>query len=138
MDTQPFDYYKNKDVEYDVILNADVNLDNVSYNYITEIIKLLNNEDLLAMYFKDIALGRVYGKVEAVKNGLHFTFGISFIDTEKRPTSKDLLKDLKAFILSLNKNIEDAQINIKEGDVKVEVVTENKNNFDNIDKILVS
>lgn len=138
MRDQPFDYYKNKDVEYDVILNADVNLDNVSYNYITEIIKLLNNEDLLAMYFKDIALGRVYGKVEAVKNGLHFTFGISFIDTEKRPTSKDLLKDLKAFILSLNKNIEDAQINIKEGDVKVDILSENKNIYDNIDKVLVN
>lgn len=138
MDTQPFDYYKNKDVEYDVILNADVNLDDVSYNYITEIIKLINNEDLLAMYFKDIALGRVYGKVEVVKNGLHFTFGISFIDTEKRPTSKDLLKDLKAFILSLNKNIEDAQINIKEGDVKVDILSENKNIYDNIDKVLVN
>lgn len=138
METQPFDYYKNKDVEYDVVLNADVNLDNVSYAYITEIIKLINNEDLLAMYFKDIALGRVYGKVEAIKSSLHFTFGISFIDAEKRPTSKDLLKDLKAFILSLNKNIEDAQINIKEGDVKVDILSENKNNFDTIDKVLVA
>lgn len=138
MENQPFDYYKNKDVEYDVVLNADVNLDNVSYAYITEIIKLINNEDLLAMYFKDIALGRVYGKVEAIKSSLHFTFGISFIDAEKRPTSKDLLKDLKAFILSLNKNIEDTQINIKEGDVKVDILSENKNIYDNIDKVLVA
>ena len=51
MSTQPFDYYKNKDVEYDYILNAVVNVGVIDDNITPAIIQLLNNEDLLDMYF---------------------------------------------------------------------------------------
>ena len=138
MSSQPFDYYKNKDVEYDFILSASVNLGETSEEVLPEIISLIKDEDLLAMYFDKIALGRVYPKVEYLNNKLHFTFGISLVDAKERPTSKDLIKNINNFILSLNKNLEDKDIKIKEGDIKVEVITENKSNFDNIDKVLVS
>ena len=138
MSNQPFDYYKNKDVEYDFILSASVNLGETSEEVLPEIISLIKDEDLLAMYFDKIALGRVYPKVEYLNGKLYFTFGISLVDAKERPTSKDLIKNINNFILSLNKNLEDKDIKIKEGDIKVEVITENKNNFDNIDKVLVS
>ena len=138
MGSQPFDYYKDKDVEYDFILSASVNLGETSEEVLPEIISLIKDEDLLAMYFDKIALGRVYPKVEYLNNKLHFTFGISLVDAKERPTSKDLIKNINNFILSLNKNLEDKDIKIKEGDIKVEVITENKSNFDNIDKVLVS
>ena len=138
MSNQPFDYYRNKDVEYDFILSAIVNIGETSDEVLPEIISLIKDEDLLAMYFDKIALGRVYPKVESLNNKLHFTFGISLVDAKERPTSKDLIENINNFILSLNKNIEDKDVKIKEGDIKVEVITENKNNFDNIDKILVS
>lgn len=138
MSSQPFDYYKNKDVEYDFILSASVNLGETSNEVLPEIISFIKDEDLLAMYFDKIALGRVYPKVEYLNGKLYFTFGISLVDAKERPTSKDLIKNINNFILSLNKNLEDKDIKIKEGDIKVEVITENKNNFDNIDKVLVS
>lgn len=138
MSNQPFDYYKNKDVEYDFILSASVNLGETSEEVLPEIISFIKDEDLLAMYFDKIALGRVYPKVEYLNGKLYFTFGISLVDTKERPTSKDLIKNINNFILSLNKNLEDKDIKIKEGDIKVEVITENKSNFDNIDKVLVS
>ena len=138
MSNQPFDYYKNKDVEYDFILSASVNLGETSEEVLPEIISFIKDEDLLAMYFDKIALGRVYPKVEYLNGKLYFTFGISLVDAKERPTSKDLIKNINNFILSLNKNLEDKDIKIKEGDIKVEVITENKNNFDNIDKVLVS
>lgn len=138
MSSQPFDYYKNKDVEYDFVFSASVNVGEISNEVLPEIISFIKNEDLLAMYFDKIALGGVYPKVESLNNKLHFTFGISLVDAKERPTSKDLIENINNFILSLNKNIEDKDIKIKEGDIKVEVITENKNNFDNIDKILVS
>lgn len=138
MSSQPFDYYKNKDVEYDFILSASVNLGETSNEVLPEIISFIKDEDLLAMYFDKIALGRVYPKVEYLNGKLYFTFGISLVDAKERPTSKDLIKNINNFILSLNKNLEDKDIKIKEGDIKVEVITENKSNFDNIDKVLVS
>ena len=138
MSNQPFDYYKNKDVEYDFILSASVNLGETSEEVLPEIISFIKDEDLLAMYFDKIALGRVYPKVEYLNGKLYFTFGISLVDAKERPTSKDLIKNINNFILSLNKNLEDKDIKIKEGDIKVEVITENKSNFDNIDKVLVS
>lgn len=138
MSNQPFDYYKNKDVEYDFILSASVNLGETSEEVLPEIISFIKDEDLLAMYFDKIALGRVYPKVEYLNGKLYFTFGISLVDAKERPTSKDLIKNINNFILSLNKNLEDKDIKLKEGDIKVEVITENKNNFDNIDKVLVS
>lgn len=138
MGSQPFDYYKDKDVEYDFILSASVNLGETSNEVLPEIISFIKDEDLLAMYFDKIALGRVYPKVEYLNNKLHFTFGISLVDAKERLTSKDLIKNINNFILSFNKNLEDKDIKIKEGDIKVEVITENKSNFDNIDKVLVS
>ena len=54
MSTQPFDYYKNKDVEYDYILNAVVNVGVIDDNITPAIIQLLNNEDLLDMYFEKV------------------------------------------------------------------------------------
>lgn len=138
MGSQPFDYYKNKDVEYDFILSASVSLGETSNEVLPEIISFIKDEDLLAMYFDKIALGRVYPKVEYLNGKLYFTFGISLVDAKERPTSKDLIKNINNFILSLNKNIEDKDIKIEEEDIKVEVITENKNKFDNIDKVLVS
>lgn len=138
MSTQPFDYYKNKDVEYDYILNAVVNVGVIDDNITPAIIQLLNNEDLLDMYFEKVSLGRVYGKVEYINNKLHFVFGISLIDATERPTSKEVIKYIKDFILSLNKNVENKELNIKESDIKVDIITENKYSLDNIDKKLVN
>ena len=95
MSTQPFDYYKNKDVEYDYILNAVVNVGVIDDNITPAIIQLLNNEDLLDMYFEKVSLGRVYGKVEYINNKLHFVFGISLIDATERPTSKEVIKYIR-------------------------------------------
>ena len=138
MSSQPFDYYKNKDVEYDFVLSANVNIGETSNEVLSAIISFLKDEDFMAIYFPKLALGRVYPKVEYLNGKLHFTFGISLVDAKERPTSKDLIENINNFILSLNKNIEDKDIKIKEEDIEVEVITENKNNFDNIDKVLVS
>lgn len=138
MKEQPFDEYKNKDVEYDYILSATVNMDKVSQETLSQIISFLKDEDLLAMYFNKLALGRVYPKVEYANNKLYFMFGISLVDAKEIPTSKELSKNINEFILSLNKNIEKENIKIREDDIKVDVITENKNNFDNIDKLLVT
>lgn len=139
MNSQPFDYYKNKDVEYDYILNATVNnVDTVSNDMVSTIIELLKDEDLLKMYFKKVSLGRVYGKVSYNNSQLYFTFGISLVDTNDRPTSKEIIQYIKDFILSLNKNIDNKKINIKESDIKVDIITENKYSLDNIDKKLVN
>ena len=74
MSNQPFNYYKNKDVEYDFILSASVNLGETSEEVLPEIISLIKDEDLLAMYFDKIALGRVYPKVEYLNGKLYFTY----------------------------------------------------------------
>lgn len=138
MSSQPFDDYKNKGVEYDYILSASVKVDDLQYDSIISLIQLIKDEDFMAMYFTKIALGRVYTKVEYLNNKLHFTFGISLVDAKERPTSKDLIENIKDFILSLNKNIEQTpELKIKESDIKVEIITENKS-LDNIDKILVN
>lgn len=138
MSSQPFDDYKNKGVEYDYILSASVKVDDLQYDSIISLIQLIKDEDFMAMYFTKIALGRVYTKVEYLNNKLHFTFGISLVDVKERPTSKDLIENIKDFILSLNKNIEQTpELKIKESDIKVEIITENKS-LDNIDKILVN
>lgn len=138
MSSQPFDDYRNKGVEYDYILSASVKVDDLQYDSIISLIQLIKDEDFMAMYFTKIALGRVYTKVEYLNNKLHFTFGISLVDAKERPTSKDLIENIKDFILSLNKNIEQTpELKIKESDIKVEIITENKS-LDNIDKILVN
>lgn len=138
MSSQPFDDYKNKGVEYDYILSASVKVDDLQYDSIISLIQLIKDEDFMAMYFTKIALGRIYTKVEYLNNKLHFTFGISLVDAKERPTSKDLIENIKDFILSLNKNIEQTpELKIKESDIKVEIITENKS-LDNIDKILVN
>lgn len=138
MSSQPFDDYRNKGVEYDYILSASVKVDDLQYDSIISLIQLIKDEDFMAMYFTKIALGRVYTKVEHLNNKLHFTFGISLVDAKERPTSKDLIENIKDFILSLNKNIEQTpELKIKESDIKVEIITENKS-LDNIDKILVN
>lgn len=134
---QPFDDYKNKGVEYDYILSASVKIGIVD-NIIPNLINLLKDEDFLKIYFPDIALGRVYGKVEYINEKLQFTFGISLVDAKQRPTSKDLSQNIKDFILSLNKNIETPKLDIKESDIIVDIITENKNYLDNIDKKLVN
>ena len=138
MSSQPFDDYRNKGVEYDYILSASVKVDDLQYDSIISLIQLIKDEDFMAMYFTKIALGRVYTKVEYLNNKLHFTFGISLVDAKERPTSKDLIENIKDFILSLNKNIKQTpELKIKESDIKVEIITENKS-LDNIDKILVN
>lgn len=138
MSSQPFDDYRNKGVEYDYILSASVKVDDLQYDSIISLIQFIKDEDFMAMYFTKIALGRVYTKVEYLNNKLHFTFGISLVDAKERPTSKDLIENIKDFILSLNKNIEQTpELKIKESDIKVEIITENKS-LDNIDKILVN
>ena len=137
MSKQSFDLYK--DVEYDFILSANVAIKNISYTTLMEIIILLGNEDLLAIYFPKIAVGRVYPKVEYLNDKLYFTFGISLVDMKERPTSTDLIKNIKEFIISLNKNLDsELEDKIKESDIKVDIITENKNSFDSIDKLLVT
>ena len=137
MNNQPFDDYKNKGVEYDYILSANVKIGIID-NIMPNLINLLKDEDFMKIYFPDIALGRVYGKVEYINEILHFKFGISLVDAEKRPTTKELIQNIKDFIISLNKNIETPKLNIKESDIIVDTITENKNNLDNIDKKLVN
>ena len=137
MSNQPFDDYKNKGVEYDYILSASVKIGIID-NIMPNLINLLKDEDFMKMYFPDIALGRVYGKVEYINEKLQFTFGISLVDAKKRPTSKELSQNIKDFILSLNKNIETPKLDIKESDITVDIITENKKYLDNIDKTLVN
>lgn len=139
MSNQPFDNYMNKGVEYDYIIGATVKVEDISDEIISSIMQLLSDEDFLAIYFKSVALGRVYPKVEYINSKLHFTFGISLVDTDNHPTTKDLNKEIIDFILSLNKNIEQMpKLNIKESDIKMDVITENKFNIDDVDKYLVN
>ena len=137
MSNQPFDDYKNKGVEYDYILSASVKV-GIIEDIMPNLINLLKDEDFMKIYFPDIALGRVYGKVEYINEKLQFTFGISLVDAEKRPTSKELSQNIKDFIISLNKNIETPKLGIKESDITVDIITENKKYLDNIDKTLVN
>ena len=137
MSNQPFDDYKNKGVEYDYILSASVKM-GIIEDIMPNLINLLKDEDFMKIYFPDIALGRVYGKVEYINEKLQFTFGISLVDAEKRPTSKELSQNIKDFIISLNKNIETPKLGIKESDITVDIITENKKYLDNIDKTLVN
>ncbi len=139
MSSQPFDSYKNKGVEYDYILQASVKLKEFNDDSKAQLSSLLTNEDFLGIYFTQIALGRVYSKYEYLNDKLHFTFGISLVDAPEKVTSKDLIDDIKEFILSLNKNIiQTPKLKIKEGDIKVEILSENKAIIDNIDKRLVN
>lgn len=139
MSSQPFDSYKNKGVEYDYILQASVKLEEFNDDSKAQLSSLLTNEDFLGIYFTQIALGRVYSKYEYLNDKLHFTFGISLVDAPEKVTSKDLIDDIKEFILSLNKNIiQTPKLKIKEGDIKVEILSENKAIIDNIDKRLVN
>lgn len=139
MSSQPFDSYKNEGVEYDYILQASVKLEEFNDESKAQLSSLLTNEDFLGIYFTQIALGRVYSKYEYLNDKLHFTFGISLVDAPEKVTSKDLIDDIKEFILSLNKNIiQTPKLKIKEGDIKVEILSENKAIIDNIDKRLVN
>ena len=139
MSSQPFDSYKNEGVEYDYILQASVKLEEFNDDSKAQLSSLLTNEDFLGIYFTQIALGRVYSKYEYLNDKLHFTFGISLVDAPEKVTSKDLIDDIKEFILSLNKNIiQTPKLKIKEGDIKVEILSENKAIIDNIDKRLVN
>ena len=68
MSNQPFDNYKNMGVEYDYIIGASVKVEDMLEESISSILKLISDEDLLAMYFKSLARGRVYPKVEYLNN----------------------------------------------------------------------
>ena len=139
MSSQPFDSYKNKGVEYDYILQASVKLEEFNDDSKAQLSSLLTNEDFLGIYFTQIALGRVYSKYEYLNDKLHFTFGISLVDAPEKVTSKDLIDDIKEFIMSLNKNIiQTPKLKINECDIKVEILSENKAIIDNIDKRLVN
>lgn len=138
MDNQPFDDYKNYGVEYDYIIEATVSVKAVHTSSISEIINLLKNEDFVKIYFKEVALGRVYGKVILkLDNTLYFKFGISLVDSDAKITSKALIKDVNEFILALNKNVATDSLNINKGDINVDIITENKNIID-YDKVLVN
>lgn len=138
MDNQPFDDYKNYGVEYDYIIEATVSVKAVHTSSISEIINLLKNEDFVKIYFKEVALGRVYGKVILqLNNTLYFKFGISLVDSDTKITSKALIKDVNEFILALNKNVATDSLNINKGDINVDIITENKNIID-YDKVLVN
>lgn len=137
MDSQPFDYYRNKNVEYDYILKAVVSAEDFINQ--DELLSLINNEDFLAIYFPQVALGNVYTKFNYSDNKITFTFGISLVDSKEKVSSEILKNDIEKFILSLNKNInQEPKLNIKKGDIKMEIVTENKDILNNIDKKLVS
>jgi len=135
---QPYDMYKNKNVEYDYILEATIPVKAIHETVISEIVNLLKNEDFLKIYFKEVALGRVYGKVILkLDNTLYFKFGISLVDSDAKITSKALIKDVNEFILALNKNVATDSLNINKGDINVDIITENKNIID-YDKVLVN
>ena len=135
---QPYDAYKNKNVEYDYILEAVVPVDTIHSETLPQIINLLKDEDLLKMYFKNVALGRVYGKVMLkLDQHLYFKFGISLVDADTKITSKELIKEVVEFILSLNKNVSTDNLNLNKGDINVEVITENKT-VNDYDKIIVN
>ena len=137
MASQPFDYYKSKNVEYDYVLQATVKVKEFTSNDTLSL--LLNDEDLLGMYFPQVGLGRVYSKFEYFDDKLHFTFGISLVDARDTVNSKILEQDIKDFLISLNKNLEqEPKLKIKEGDIKVEILSENKELVDNLDKKLVT
>ena len=139
MSSQPFDSYKNEGVEYDYILQASVKVDEFNDDSAMQLLSLLTNEDCLGIYFTQVALGRVYPKYEYLNGKLHFTFGISLIDAPEQVTSKELIEDINKFILSLNKNIEQTpKLKIKEGDINVDILSENKTILDSIDKKLVN
>lgn len=133
---QPYDMYKNE-VEFDYIIDANVKVEDVTNEVISSIIQLIRDEDLLAIYFKSVALGRVYTKVEYIDDKLQFIFGISLIDAPKQPTKKDIIKEVENFIFALNKNIEDIDLGIEESDIKMDIISENCN-INNLDKKLVT
>lgn len=136
---QPFDKYKNKNVEYDYVIQADVNLNEFNKEQSKQLYNLITDEDFLYIYFPQVALGRVYPKFDYLNDKLHIIFGISLVDSTKEINSKNLLESVKEFILSLNKNIEiEPKLDIREGDIHLDILTENKNVVDNIDKKLVS
>lgn len=139
MNSQPFDYYKNKGVEYDFILQACVKCDNFNKDTMDELNKLIFDEDFLGIYFPQVCLGGVYTKYNFQNNKLVIVFGITSVDKRDEITTKILIDDINNFIVSLNKNISQTpKLNIKEGDIEVDIVTENKEILDNIDKKLVS
>lgn len=138
MTEQPFDAYKNKGVEYDYVIDATASVKDLSDNNFQQIIFWLGDEDYVAQSFPKIALGRVYGKVSADDNLLKFKFGISLVDAVERPTDKELIDNIKDFILSLNKNIDDNKLDIKEGGIKVDILAENKININELDKALIT
>ena len=76
--------------------------------------------------------------MEYINEKLQFTFGISLVDAKERPTSKEIAQNIKDFILSLNRNIEEEKLKIKESDIKVDIITENKFDINEIDKQLVN
>ena len=133
---QPFDVYKN--VEYDYVINAEIEVSNISDTEFHQIIYWLKDEDYMAQYFPKLGLGRVYGKVATVNNLLKFKFGISLVDAIEVPTDDELIDNIKDYILSLNKNIEDNNFEIQEGDIKVNILAENKMNINNADKLLIT
>lgn len=138
MTEQPFDAYKNKGVEYDYIIDATASVKDLSDNDFQQIIFWLGDEDYVAQSFPKIALGRVYGKVSADDNLLKFKFGISLVDAVERPTDEELIDNIKDFILSLNKNIDNNELGIKEGGIKVNILAENKININELDKALIT
>ncbi len=139
MNSQPFNDYKNKGVEYDYVLQANVNIKELTTSSESTLLNLINNEDFMGIYFPQLGLGRVYSKYTYIDNKLSMTFGISLVDAPNPVTSSDLIKDIKNFIMSLNKNIEQTpKLRIKESDIKVDILSENKNMLENIDKKLVN
>ena len=136
MTDQPFDAYKNKNVEYDYIIDAKVNVKDISDTEYQQIIYWLNDEDYVSSSFPKLGLGMVYGKV-FVDNSLRFKFGISLVDAIERPTDTELLNNVKDFILRLNKNIENNNFNIQESDIKLDMISENKY-VNNVDKLLIT
>ena len=61
---QPFDDYKNKNVEYDYVIQADVNLNEFNKEQSKQLYNLITDEDFLYIYFPQVALGRVYPKFD--------------------------------------------------------------------------
>lgn len=137
MDSQPFDYYKNKNVEYDYILQAEVSVEDFTNQ--DELLFLIGDEDFMAIYFPQVALGNVYAKFNYSEDKITFTFGISLVDSKEKISVEILKNDIEKFILSLNKNInQEPKLNIKKEDIKMEIINENKDILNNIDKKLVS
>ena len=136
-----FTDYQNR-VKYDYIFDVFIKENTSFKDKIEDIQKLFSDEDFLAIYFKEPALGSVYVDVHysSLIKQIVCRFGIITRDRNKDFTSKTLIDDIIECILSLNKNIElyDNKDQITKEDIKYNIAKEPKKEFESYDHKLVT